>query len=138
MRHEEIVALVVVGLALLAAALYLIVVVGRKRQLLGKAGGLPMALRVEREAWSLGVGRYVGAELWWYAAFRLGRRPTRTLVRGTLEVTGQRGRRPDEPMLAPGSVVVECTANGEHVSLSFAGSAVTGFLSWLESAAPRG
>jgi Protein of unknown function (DUF2550) len=59
------------------------------------------------------------------------------LRRATLEVTGQRGRRPDENLLASDAVVVECLADGEKVSLSLSAAAVTGFLSWLEASAPR-
>lgn len=138
MTRDEIIGLVIVAIVVAVAVLYLAVVAWRKRQLLGRPGGLSLALRAEGDAWTLGVGRYADNELWWYAAFRLGRRPTRVLRRSRLEVTGQRGRRPDEPMLPIGTVVVECVEDGDRVSLSLSSAAVTGFLSWLEASAPRG
>ncbi|MEP6852339.1 MAG: DUF2550 family protein [bacterium] len=137
MTRAELFAAVVVlaGVALLL--LYVVLIGLRKQQLLGRPGGIPLALRVGAESWALGVGRYVGGELQWYGALRPGRRPTRVLRRGALEVTGQRGRRPAESMLPVGSVVVECLSDGERLSLSLSSAAVTGFLAWLESSAPR-
>lgn len=137
MRHAEVVLGVVLLALFLAVVAYLGIVTLRKQQLLGRPGGLPLALKFGADKWSLGVGRYVGDEMLWYGAFRLGRRPTRVLRRATLEVTGQRGRRAAETILAPDAVVVECLADGERVSLALSAAAVTGFLSWLEASAPR-
>ena len=131
----------VLGITLLvlfaAAVVYLGVVTLRKKQLLGRPGGLTLALKPGSDKWSLGVGRYAGDELLWYGAFRLGRRPNRVVRRATLEVTGQRGRRPPESILASDAVVVECLADGEQIALALSAAAVTGFLSWLEASAPR-
>ena len=137
MKHVEVLAGLVLLALLLIALAYLAVVALRKQQLLGRPGGLPLALKHSNDKWALGVGRYAGDELLWYGALRLGRRPNRVLRRATLEVTGQRGRRTNETVLAPGSVVVECLADGEQVSLALSAAAVTGFLSWLEASAPR-
>lgn len=137
MRHVEIAVGIVLIAAFLIALAYLVVVTLRKQQLLGRPGGLPMALRHGVDQWTLGVGRYAGDELLWYGALRPGRRPGRVLRRATLEVTGQRGRRTDESMLAPGAVVVECLSDGDRVCLALSSAAVTGFLSWLEASAPR-
>jgi hypothetical protein len=125
-------------IAVFAVALaYLVVVTLRKQQLLGRPGGLPLAVRYGVDKWSIGVGRYAGDSLLWYGALRLGRRPNRILRRATLEVTGQRGRRADEMMLVSDAVIVECLDDGEKVSLAFSAAAVMGFLSWLEASAPR-
>ena len=137
MTHNELLSIEIVLLIVAWALLYLAFLTVRSRRLLGRPGGIPLAIRGENEPWRLGVGRYAGDELLWYGAFRPGRRPTRTLRRGDLEITGQRGRRPAEPMLAVGSVVVECRVGDELVSLALTGAAVTGFLSWLESSPPR-
>lgn len=133
----ELLSLEVVLIALGVALGYFFFLTLRSRQLLGRPGGIPLAIRAHNESWRLGVGRYAGDELLWYGAFRPGRRPTRSLRRSDLEITGQRGRRPSEPMLPVGSVVVECRLGDDSISLALSGGAVTGFLSWLESSAPR-
>ncbi len=137
MTRAELIAGVVVLAAVALLVIYVVLIGLRKQQLLGRPGGITLALRAGAENWALGVGRYVGGELLWYGALRPGRRPTRVLRRSELEVTGQRSRRPAEAMLPPGSVVVECLSDGDRVSLCLSSAAVTGFLSWLESSAPR-
>ena len=121
----------------LLVVLYVVIVFARKQQLLGRPGGIQLALRVGHDGWKLGVGRYAGDNLLWYGAWRPSRRPNRALSRNDLEITGQRGRRPAEPMLPEGAVVVECRDGDESVSLCLSSAAVTGFLSWLEASAPR-
>ena len=116
---------------------YVLGVALRKQQLLRRAGVIPMALRAGTDPWTLGVGQYSGDELWWYSALRPARRPTRTISRGDLEITGQRGRRPGEQMLSAESVIVECHDGDAGVSLCLSAAAVTGFLSWLESSPSR-
>ena len=129
-------------LLLLLVALYVVAVTLHRQRVLGRPGGIPMALRSGTDSnWALGVGRYAGEELWWYNAFRPSRRPSRVIRRADLEITGQRGRRAAEQLLPVGSVIVVCHdagADGDAaVSLSFSVAAVTGFLSWLEASAPR-
>jgi Protein of unknown function (DUF2550) len=121
----------------LAAALYIVVIAARKQQLLGRPGGIQLALRIGHEGWKLGVGRYAGDDLLWYGAWRPGRRPNRTLSRNALEISGQRGRRANEAILPEGYTVVECRDGDENISLCLSVGAVTGFLSWLEASAPR-
>ena len=137
MTSSEVLSVGLVLLVVVLALLYLLILTLRSRQLLGRPGGIPLAIRAESEAWRLGIGRYAGGELLWYGAFRPGRRPTLALRRSELEITGQRGRRPAESMLAVGSVVVECRVGDESVSLALSSAAVTGFLSWLEASPPR-
>ncbi len=135
--HDEVLSVVAVVAIIAALALYLVGITVRKRQLLGRSGGIPLAYKGDGGNWALGVGRYHGDELWWYGALRLGNRPTRILRRSQLEVTGQRRRRSSEPMLRAGDDIVECVVDGERVALSLPRGAVTGFLSWLESSAPH-
>jgi hypothetical protein len=137
MTNIEIDSGLVVLILLAALVLYVVVIAARKQQLLGRPGGIQLALRVGHEGWKLGVGRYAGDDLLWYGAWRPGRRPNRALSRNSLEITGQRGRRANEPMLPDGSDVVECRLGDETVALCLSRAAVTGFLSWLEASAPR-
>jgi uncharacterized protein DUF2550 len=135
-RIEIDVGLLIVAM-LLGSVLYVLVVAARKQQLLGRPGGIQLALRSGHDNWKLGVGRYAGDDLLWYGALRLGRRPDRALNRSALEITGQRGRRPQETILPEGFTVVECRDGDETVSLCLSGAAVTGFLSWLEASPPH-
>ncbi|MGI8879951.1 MAG: DUF2550 domain-containing protein [Jatrophihabitans sp.] len=137
MNQIELAASVIVILVVLVAFSYLAVVTARKQQLLGRPGGISLAMRVGSQPWTLGVGRYAGDELWWYGALRLARRPTRVIRRSDLDIIGQRGRRPDEQVLSSNAVIVECHDHGAPISLCFAQGAVTGFLSWLEASAPH-
>ena len=67
-----------------------------------------------------------------------GTRPTRVLRRGRVEVLTHRAPLPGESgVLPPTSVVVECSADGERLEFAIGVSAFTGFVSWLESSAPR-
>jgi len=139
-NHDLLVGATVFGIvfALVVSAMLYVLAIGlRKRQLLGRPGGIPLAVRPGGEHWVLGVGRYAGDDLLWYGALRPGRRPTRVLRRNLLEVTGQRGRRRDEQILPAGGVVVECLLDGDRMSLCLSSGAVTGFLSWLESSPPQ-
>jgi hypothetical protein len=87
------------------------------------------------------VGRFIGDELRWYRMFSLGLRPRRVLVRHGLVVEGRRKPEGAEKLAMPeGWVVVRCrgkaNTGGGRVELALAESALTGFLSWLESAPP--
>ena len=137
MHHAELLIVTITLGVLFAVIIYVGVVAVRKQQLLRRPGGLPMALKTGPDKWLLGVGRYQADHLLWYTALGLGRRPSRDLSRATLEVTGQRGRRREENVLPADIVIVECLADGDRVSLGLSAAAVTGFLSWLESAAPH-
>ena len=95
---------------------------------------------VAGRGWAPGVGRFIGDELRWYRLFSFGVRPRRVLMRDGLVV--EERRRPEGPeklAMPEGWVVVRCrgraTSNGP-VELALAESALTGFLSWLESAPP--
>jgi hypothetical protein len=128
--------IVLVCLAVVAV-LAMIGILARQRQMLRTMGALPLAVQ-RGNRWLYGVGRYVGAELRWYRAIGVGTRPSRVLHRGQVEVLGRRGRRESESgSLPPTVVIVECRADGEMFALAIGESAYTGFVSWLESSAPR-
>ena len=113
------------------------VILARQRYMLNSTGALPMAVH-RGNRWLYGIGRYQQGELRFYRAMGWGTRPTRVLRRGRVEVLTRRAPLPGESgVLPPTSVVVECRADGEPLEFAIGESAFTGFVSWLESSAPR-
>jgi hypothetical protein len=130
-----------VAVALIAVAVLLVVLAVRRRFLLGSGGAIDMSVRVRfgrvGRGWALGVGRYAGDELIWHRVFALSLRPSRTFNRRRLEVLGQRPPQGAESWaVQAGAVVVECRDATGPVQLAMSAEAVTGFLSWMESAPP--
>lgn len=120
-----------------AAIVALAAILARQRQLLRSTGALPLAVQ-RGNRWVYGIGRYAGGELRWYGSLGIGTRPSVVFRRGAVEVIRRREPRPDERAFLPGSVViVECRTGSQTLSLAFGESAYTGFVSWLESSAPR-
>jgi hypothetical protein len=120
---------------LIAAAGYLAI----RRFLLERGGGtVDCGLRKDDGPWRLGVAAYQLDELLWFNAFGISQRPDETFGRRDLMVVSR--REPDsaeEAALGHGRVIVECrTGHGGTVELALAESALTGLLSWLESAPP--
>ncbi|SHF66993.1 Protein of unknown function [Jatrophihabitans endophyticus] len=112
-------------------------VLARQRYMLRLSGAVPFAVQ-RGQRWLYGIGRYQGGELRWYRALGVGTRPSRVLRQGQVEVLARRTRLPAEAnSLPPSAVIVECRAEGETFSLALGESAYTGFVSWLESSAPR-
>ena len=112
-------------------------ILARQRQMLRSTGAVPMALQ-RGTRWLYGVGRYIGGELRFYRALGVGTRPSRVLRRGQVEVLGRRSPLSSERGSLPSTVVVvECRAEGENLAFAIGESAFTGFVSWLESSAPR-
>ena len=125
-------ALAVLGLALLAL---------RRRVLLRPAGAIDMSMRTRFSriggGWALGVGRYAGDDLLWYRVFALSVKPARAMSRSELEVLGRRLPTGAESWaVQAGAVIVECRDENGPVQVAMSAGAVTGFLSWLESAPP--
>ena len=112
-------------------------VLARQRQMLRTAGAVPVALQ-RGNRWLYGIGRYEDGELRFYRALGWGTRPTRVLRRGQVEVLGRRSPEESENRsLPPTAVIVECRVDGETFRFAIGESAYTGFVSWLESSAPR-
>jgi Protein of unknown function (DUF2550) len=135
----EVVEAVAVALAVVAFALAALAV--RRRWLLGSGGAIDMSLRLRfgrvGRGWALGVGRYTGDDLLWFRVFALTVRPSRTLSRRGLEVVAQRVPQGAESWaVQSGAVIVECRDRRGPVHLAMSAEALTGFLSWLESAPP--
>jgi hypothetical protein len=147
MRYVE--AAGIVLLILLAA----LVLVFARRELIARRGGtIGMSMRlstyVPGRGWAPGLGRFTGDELRWYRLFSLGLRPRRVLVRYDLKVTERRSPEGPERLTMPENwVILRCIASrrsaysrrpaNQEVELALAESAVSGFLSWIESAPPR-
>ena len=135
----EVVAAVAAAVGVVVLALVLLAV--RRRVLLRPAGAIDMSLRTRLGriggGWALGVGRYSGDDLLWYRLFALTVKPSRTLSRRGLEVVGRRMPTGAESWaVQAGAVIVECRDGSNPVQLAMSAGAVTGFLSWLESAPP--
>ncbi|GAB2474257.1 DUF2550 domain-containing protein [Jatrophihabitans fulvus] len=133
MHTVDVVAVCVVVVLLVAFA----AILARQRHMLRASGAVPLAV-LRGQRWIYGIGRYQGTELRWYRALGIGTSPSRVLRRGEVEVLGRRSRTEAEAkQLPPSVVVVDCRVEGETVTLAFGDSAYTGFVSWLESSAPR-
>ena len=138
MTVVEIVGLLVACVIVLCGIAAWLLVVIHQRRLVNTAGGLPVALKHDDERWANGVGRYVGDELIWYRTLSLSPAAASRLPRPELTVLATRPWDPERDMaLRPNLMIVECRLNGADVSLGFPDNGVTGFLSWLEAAAPR-
>ncbi len=128
--------------------LAILVLIFARRALIARGGGtIGMSMRLSRyvdgRGWAPGFGRFVGDELRWYRMFSLGLRPRRLLSRYDLKVQRKRPPAGPERLVMPdGWVVVQCSRGtgrngGADIELALAESALTGFLSWIESAPPR-
>jgi hypothetical protein len=130
-----------VAVALAVVAFVLAALAVRRRWLLGSGGAIDMSLRLRfgrvGRGWALGVGRYTGDDLLWFRVFAATLRPSRTLSRRGLEVVAQRPPQGAESWaVQSGAVIVECRDSAGPVHLAMSAEALTGFLSWLESAPP--
>lgn len=129
---------------ILAAALLAVVAVfamlSLRRWLLERRGGtVECSLREPdgRGVWRLGIGRYSGDELLWFAIFGIRFRPRRVVHRRGLVVAGRREpMAEEEAALQPDTGIVEVREDGRTVELAMSGAALTGFLAWLESSPP--
>lgn len=128
------------GVIALLVGIGAILLAWRRLRLL-RTGGIDVALRVYREepgrGWHLGVARYRGEDFAWYRALSLRSGPNWVLNRGNMEIVARR-----EPALAEaytmpaGSVVLHLSRLGNDIEVAMGPDALTGFLSWLESAPP--
>lgn len=134
MRIVDALAIVVILVVVVAFAL----IVARQRYMLRSAGGIALAVRVRGNRWQYGIGRYVGEELQWFRALGIGTRPTRSLRRSELKVLRRSNPSVNDLAALPASaVIVECSDSAGPITLGLGEGAFTGFISWLESSAPR-
>jgi hypothetical protein len=107
-----------------------------------RRGGVTVALRWRpdnaRSGWHLGVGQYRGERFVWYRVWSLRIGPSRVFHRDTLEIVGRRDPVGTESYAVPsGSRVLRCRpGDDEPIEIAMGPGALTGFLSWLESAPP--
>ncbi|RKT57272.1 DUF2550 domain-containing protein [Saccharothrix australiensis] len=131
----------VVGVVLFVAVVVLAYVAWRRIRLL-RAGGVHVALRtrldVSGRGWHLGVGHYRGDSFVWSRVLSLRAGPDRLIHRDGFEIDDRREPTASEAYAMPhGAVVLRCRgASGETVEIAMGPDALTGFLSWLESAPP--
>ncbi|MBX6749168.1 MAG: DUF2550 domain-containing protein [Micromonosporaceae bacterium] len=140
------------GLALLILPLALILIFARRSLISRRGGTIGMSMRlstyVPGRGWAPGIGQFTADELRWYRLFSLSPRPRRVLLRHTLSVEERRPPQGPERLSMPeGWVVLRCSGGRrsaysrrsvpDQVELALAESAVTAFLSWIESAPPR-
>ena len=130
------------AVALLFALVFLLLgVLFVRRLVIARSGAVEVSIRLYRgrlgRGWALGLARFAGDQLRWYRLFSFSPWPRRVLTRRDLVVIGRRNPSEQETLaLMTGSVVLECTDQKGPVELAMSGGALTGFLSWLESAAP--
>ena len=134
----------VVVVVLAAVLLLLLALVYRRLRLL-RSGGVHVAMRARADdsgkGWHLGVGRYQGDEFAWFRALSLKAGPDRVISREGLEIASRRDpERGETPNMPAGSRVLRFEPSvGSGVppfEIAMAPDALTGFLSWLESAPP--
>ncbi|WP_194291320.1 DUF2550 domain-containing protein [Cumulibacter manganitolerans] len=129
--------IVLVALVVIAVGTFLY----RRRRILILRGAIEMSVhrgRGLRGGWVLGVARFTDEHLEWYrlTSFRAG--PSLRISRRDTEISAR--HEPDERdavWMPPESVVLHLqTTSGEQI-VAVRKSAVTGLLSWWESAPPR-
>ncbi|UQX89871.1 DUF2550 domain-containing protein [Jatrophihabitans telluris] len=138
MTTVEILAFVAVCLLFVLALAAWSLVVLHQRRMVSSVGGLAVAFKRGEERWANGVGRYSGDEFIWYRTLTFSPAPAQRLPRTELRVLSNRAWDAKRDMaLRPNLSIVECSFRGETISLGFPDNGRTGFLSWLEAAAPR-
>jgi hypothetical protein len=131
---------VVVGAVLLLVAAVLVWLALRRLRAL-RSGGVHAALRTRFDdsgkGWHLGVGRYQGDEFVWFRVLSLRPGPDRIISRSALEIEDRRDPSGSELYSMPPSPrVLRFRDAGADIEIAMSPDALTGFLSWLESAPP--
>jgi len=132
---------VMVGAVLLLVAAVLVWLALRRLRAL-RSGGVHAALRTRLDdtgkGWHLGVGRYQGDEFVWFRVLSLRPGPDRVISRSALEIADRRDPSgPELYSMPPSSRVLRFRETGvAEIELAMSPDALTGFLSWLESAPP--
>jgi hypothetical protein len=132
----------VVVLALLLVLVVLAVWYLLRWQRMRSGGGVSVALRWNpddpRAGWHLGIGRYEGESFAWYRVWSLRTGPDRVFEREALEISDRRDPSGSEAYAVPsGATVLRCASDSQKaIEIAMGPGALTGFLSWLESAPP--
>ncbi|MDQ1644099.1 MAG: hypothetical protein QOJ50_283 [Cryptosporangiaceae bacterium] len=126
----------------LAAGILFLMTLFARRLLIARGGGtIEVSVRLYRRqhgrGWALGLARFSGDKLLWYRMFSLAVRPRVVISRKDLHVLDRREPSGSERVaLLAGSVILECQTASGPIEVAMDSAALTGFLSWLESAAP--
>jgi len=132
-------------LVLLAVVIVALVLLVARRIRLVRAGGVTVAMRMRIDdtgkGWHLGIARYHGDEFAWFRALSLKSGPDRVIHREALEIVDRREPdRAETPNMPVGSRVLQFrgaqSGSDQEVEIAMGPDALTGFLSWLESAPP--
>lgn len=129
-----------VGLVLVTVVLVVVLLAWRRVRLV-RQGGIDVALRLrpdqEASRWHLGIARYQGEDFVWYRVTSLRSGPNAVVRRRDLTVVSRRDPAGSEAYAMPtGAVVLCCRGRDGALELAMTPDALTGFLSWLESAPP--
>jgi hypothetical protein len=129
---------VVVGALLGLVVIVLGYLVARRLRVL-RAGGVHVALRTRLDdsgkGWHLGVGRYHGDEFSWFRVLSLRAGPDKVIRRRGAEIADRRDPADVEAYNMPTDARV-LRFRDPDLEIAMAPDALTGFLSWLESAPP--
>ncbi|GAA5156302.1 MULTISPECIES: DUF2550 domain-containing protein [Amycolatopsis] len=132
----------VVVLVLLLALVVLAAWYGLRWVRMRRGGGVSVALRWDpdnaRAGWHLGMARYEAEVFAWYRVWSLRTGPDRVFERETLMIADRRDPAGTEAYAVPAdATVLRCESEGhEPIEIAMGPGALTGFLSWLESAPP--
>lgn len=129
-----------VGVVLFGAVVVLAYLAWRRVRVL-RAGGVHVSLRSRIDdsgrGWHLGVGHYRGDEFTWFRVLSLRTGPDMVISREGFEIDDRREPTAPEAYAMPtGAVVLRCRGTKGEVEIAMGPDALTGFLSWLESAPP--
>ncbi|TCP54822.1 uncharacterized protein DUF2550 [Tamaricihabitans halophyticus] len=134
----------ILGLLLVVLGALLVLLAVRWLRVL-RVGGINVALRWRTDdsgrGWHLGIGRYRGDEFVWFRVLSLRLGANRVIRRDALEIDDRREPSRSEAYAMPAdSTVLRCRSldgsGGSTLEIAMGKDALTGFLSWLESAPP--
>lgn len=131
----------IAAVVLVAALLYGVFLVVRRR-LLSRDGGafeLSVRLRTDRpgRGWVLGLGRYRGEDLEWFRIFTPSWRARMTWQRSELTYSARREPSEDERhALYADQLVVICDTSSGPVEMAMSQLSLMGLQSWIEAGPP--
>lgn len=129
------------ALILVLILLPLIGLLVRRRVLARSGGTFDMSINRHAEStskgWTLGLAVYRDTELEWFRTFSLSLRPRYRFTRGDVRIAGRREPAGHEIHAIHAGHLIVGTENAQGVKqFAMSANALTGLLSWLESAPP--
>jgi hypothetical protein len=131
----------IAAVVLLAALLYGVVLVVRRRFLTREGGAFELSVRLRDDrpghGWVLGIGRYRGEDLEWFRIFTPAWRPRLVWQRSELVYTAKRALTDVERhSLYDDQLVVVCETAAGPVEMAMSEPSLTGLQSWIEAGPP--